>query len=223
MDTEQLKKAAAQAALTYVKPNTIVGVGTGSTAKHFIEALSTIKNKIEGAVASSKETSKLLHAAGIEVIDLNTIGNLPLYVDGTDEVNPQLQLIKGAGGAQTREKIIATMSEQFICIADATKQVKILGAKPIAIEVLPIARSYVAREIVKLGGYPVYRQGFITDNDMWILDVLNLDLSEPLKLEQTLNNIPGVVAHGLFARRPADILLLASETGVKTITRPKAY
>lgn len=216
MSTDNFKKAAAQAALTYIKPDTIVGVGTGSTVKFFIDALATIKNKIEGAVASSVATAELLKAAGIQVIDLNNVDKIPVYVDGADEINPHYQLIKGGGGAMTREKIIATVADQFICIADESKQVKVFGAKPIPIEVIPMARSYVARQIVKMGGFPTYRQGFVTDNGMVILDVLNLDLTDPLKLEEKLNNIVGVVCNGLFAHRTADVLLIAGENGVTT-------
>lgn len=219
MNSDNLKNAAAQAALSYIKTEMIVGVGTGSTVKYFIDALATIKNKIEGAVASSVATAELLKAAGIPVLDLNTVDKVPVYVDGTDEVNPQFQLIKGGGGAMTREKIIAAAAQQFICIADASKQVKALGNKPIPVEVIPMGRSYVARELVKMGGFPVYRQGFVTDNGMIILDVHHLDITDPVKLEEKLNNIVGVVCHGLFAHRTADILLIADTAGVKTILR----
>jgi ribose 5-phosphate isomerase A len=219
MNSDNLKNAAAQAALSYIKSEMIVGVGTGSTVKFFIDALATIKNKIDGAVASSNATAEQLKAVGIPVLDLNSVDNIPIYVDGTDEINPQFQLIKGGGGAMTREKIIATVSKQFICIADSSKQVKALGNKPIPVEVIPMARSFVARQLVKMGGFPVYRQGFVTDNGMSILDVHHLDITDPIKLEEKINNIVGVVCHGLFAHRTADILLIADNDGVKTILR----
>lgn len=219
MNSDTLKNAAAQAALSYIKSDMIVGVGTGSTVKFFIDALATIKNKIEGTVASSVATAEHLKAVGIPVLDLNSVDNLPIYVDGADEINPQFQLIKGGGGAMTREKIVATVAQQFICIADASKQVTALGNKPIPVEVIPMARSYVARQLVKMGGFPVYRQGFVTDNGMLILDVHHLDITDPIKLEEKLNNIVGVVCHGLFAHRQADILLIADSNGVKTISR----
>lgn len=220
MDTEDMKKATAHAALSYVTPGMIVGVGTGSTTKYFIDILGTIKNKIEGAVASSVATAELLTAAGVHLFDLNSVDQLPLYVDGADEVNPRLQLIKGAGGALTREKILATMAKQFICIADESKTVKMLGNKPIAIEVIPMARSYIARQLVKMGGFPIYRENYVTDNGMQILDVHNLNLIDPPKLEQLLNNIPGVVGHGLFALRTADILLVAVGEGLVSTILP---
>lgn len=219
MNTEELKQKAAQAALAYVKPDNIVGVGTGTTVKYFIESLATIKNKIEGAVASSTATAKLLSDIGINVLDANSVDQIHVYVDGTDEVNSHLQLLKGGGGALTREKILATMSKQFVCIADESKQVKLLGTQPVVIEVIPMARSYIAREMVKLGGFPVYRENYITDNGLQILDVHNLNLVDPTKLEELLNNIPGIVCHGIFARRPADVLLLASSSGVTTTKR----
>ncbi len=219
MSSDNFKKAAAQAAINYIKSDTIVGVGTGSTVKFFIDALATIKNKIEGAVASSVATAEQLKAVGIRVMDLNTVDKIPVYVDGADEINPLFQLIKGGGGAMTREKIIATASDQFVCIADVSKQVRVFGNKPVPIEVIPMARSYVARQIVKMGGFPTYRQGFVTDNGMVILDVLNLDLTDPIKLEEKLNNIVGVVCHGLFAHRTADVLLIAGDNGVSTVLR----
>ena len=219
MNSDNLKNAAAQAALSYIKSEMIVGVGTGSTVKFFIDALATIKNKIDGAVASSNATAEQLKAVGIPVLDLNSVDNIPIYVDGTDEINPQFQLIKGGGGAMTREKIIATVSKQFICIADSSKQVKALGNKPIPVEVIPMARSFVARQLVKMGSFPVYRQGFVTDNGMSILDVHHLDITDPIKLEEKINNIVGVVCHGLFAHRTADILLIADNDAVKTILR----
>lgn len=214
-----MKQNAAKAALEYLVPDSIIGVGTGSTTKYFINELVKVKHKISGAVASSNETATLLNQAGIEVLDLNSVDNIPIYVDGADEVNPQLQMIKGGGAALTREKIIAAVATKFICIADASKKVAILGTFPLPIEVIPMARSYVAREIVKLGGSPIYRQGVTTDNGNVILDVWNLEILEPKKLEQTLNNITGIVTNGLFAMRPADILLLGTENKVETLFR----
>lgn len=218
MAHEDLKRAAAQAAASFIDEDMIIGVGSGSTVNFFIEALEKVKSKIEGAVASSVATAERLKAIGIRVFDLNTVGILPLYVDGADEINANLQMIKGGGGALTREKIIAAASRKFVCIADETKKVGILGTFPLGIEVIPMARSYVAREIVKLGGDPVYREGFITDNGNIILDVYNLMIMEPIKLEQQINNITGVVCNGLFAMRPADVLLLARASGVERIT-----
>lgn len=219
MKEEQLKKDAAIAALEYVKNNSVIGVGTGSTVNYFIEALASIKNKIEGAVASSIVTAERLKKQGIAVLDLNSVGQLPLYVDGADEANEHLQLIKGGGGALTREKIVAACATQFICIANESKYVSLLGNFPLPVEVIPMARSYVARTLVKLGGFPVYRDGFITDNGNVILDVSNLRMTDPVHLEQTLNNIAGVVSNGLFAQRPADILLLGTSKGVKKFSR----
>ncbi len=218
MNKETLKKQAAEAALAYVKNGSIVGVGTGSTVRYFIEALGTIKGKIEGAVASSVVTSDALKAQGILVVDLNAAGEIPLYVDGADEANQHLQLIKGGGGALTREKIIAAAAKQFICIIDENKQVPVLGSFPLPIEVIPMARSYVARQLVKLGGFPVYREGFTTDNGNVILDVHHLTLTDPVKMEQTLNNITGVVCNGLFAQRSADILIIGTANGLKTLS-----
>lgn len=209
---ETQKKTAAEAALSYIPEDTIVGVGTGSTVHYFIEALATIKHKISGAIASSTATEKKLKEHDITIYDLNSVSDLPLYVDGADEINEQLQMIKGGGGALTREKIIAAVAKKFICIADNSKKVDVLGKFPLPIEVIPMARSYVARELVKLGGTPVYRNGFITDNGNVILDVWNLTLLEPVKMEQTLNNIVGVVTNGLFAKRTADVLLLGNAT-----------
>lgn len=220
MDTNAIKQAAARAAVQYVVPDVILGVGTGSTVNYFIDELAAIKNKILGAVATSKETETRLKKLGIDVVDLNSVNSLPVYIDGADEINPQLQMIKGGGAALTREKITAAVATKFICIADNTKNVKILGTFPLPIEVIPMARSYVARELVKLGGSPVYREGVITDNGNQILDVWNLQILEPIKLEQTLNNISGIVTNGLFALRPADLLLLATgENTVETFSR----
>lgn len=211
-----LKKLAAEAALSYVKNDMIVGIGTGSTVNYFIDALAGIKGRLEGTVASSKASAARLKSHGIRVFELNVVGQLPLYVDGADEVNAHLQMIKGGGGALTSEKIIATVAEKFICIADQSKQVTVLGEFPVAIEVIPMARGYVARELVKLGASPVYREGFITDHGNIILDVFNLDLTNPVAMEQTLNNITGTVANGIFAARTADVLLLGTDAGVVT-------
>lgn len=215
MNNEALKQQAARAALDFIQEEMIIGIGTGSTVNYFIDALTTKKHLIEGCVSSSNATSQYLKAHGFSVFDLNVVGGVPLYVDGADEINADLQMIKGGGGALTREKILAAVSKKFICVADETKKVDLLGEFPVAIEVIPMARSYVAREIIKLNGDPVYREGFVTDNGNIILDVYNLEILEPLKLENCLNQITGVVCHGLFARRPADMLLLGTEKGVK--------
>lgn len=218
MSNESLKKIAAHAALQYIKEESIVGVGSGSTVKHFIDALATIKHKIDGAVSSSNATTESLKAHGIRVVDLNSVNEVAVYVDGADEANQHLQLVKGGGGALTREKIIAAAAKQFVCIADESKLVALLGNNVgLPIEVIPMARGYVARELVKLGGFPVYREGFVTDNGNIILDVFHLTMTDPVKLEQMLNNIVGVVCNGLFAQRPADILLLGTSSGVKTL------
>lgn len=217
MTADELKKQAAWAALEYVKGDGIVGVGTGSTVNHFIDALASIKGRIEGAVSSSIVSTQKLEANGIKVFDLNDCNEIDIYVDGADESNAYLQLVKGGGGALTREKIIAAASKQFVCIADESKYVDVLGSFPLPVEVIPMARSYVAREIVKMGGQPVYREGFITDNHNVILDVHGWQIMEPIKLEKTLNDIVGVVTNGLFAMRPADVLLLGSQEGTKTV------
>ena len=213
-----MKKAVAKAALEYVEPGTVVGVGTGSTANHFIDFLATIKGKLEGTVASSVASAERLKKHGIPVFDLNAVGELPLYVDGADESSRHLHLIKGGGGALTREKIVAAASKLFVCIADESKLVDVLGRFPLPVEVIPMARSYVAREIVKLGGQPVLREGFTTDNGNLILDVHGLNIMNPVELESTLDHIAGVVTNGLFARRGADVLLLGTPEGVKTMT-----
>ena len=215
---EEMKKAVARAAIDYVQAGSIVGVGTGSTANCFIDELGKIKHKIDGAVASSVATAKRLEGHGIRVLDLNAVDEIGVYVDGTDEANKHLHLIKGGGGALTREKIVAAVAKKFVCIADESKLVDVLGKFPLPIEVIPMARSYVARELVKLGGQPVYREGFVTDNGNVILDVRNLTILDAIALEQKLNNIIGVVTNGLFARRPADVLLLGTPNGVKTLT-----
>ena len=219
MSADQQKAAAAQAALDYIEPDTVVGVGTGSTVNHFIDALAAMKAQIAGAVSSSDASTRRLQALGIPVFDLNTVDSVPVYVDGADESNSLLQLIKGGGGALTREKIIAAVAGKFVCVADASKLVKRLGAFPLPVEVLPMARSHVARQLVKLGGDPAYRENFVTDNGNIILDVHNLDIREPIALEEKINNIVGVVSNGLFAARSADVLLLGGESGVRTLTR----
>ncbi len=217
MNQDALKKQAAEAALDYVEGG-IIGVGTGSTVNHFIDYLATIKGRIEAAVSSSEVSTERMRQHGIPVMDLNAAGGLSLYVDGADESNHHLQLIKGGGGALTREKIVAAASEKFVCIADESKLVDVLGAFPLPVEVIPMARSYVARELVKLGGTPVWREGFVTDNGNVILDVQGLQIMEPMKLEQQINNLPGVVTVGIFALRPADVLILGSEAGPRTVT-----
>ena len=220
MTQDELKQAVAKAALDYVESkledDMIIGVGTGSTANFFIEELGKINDRLEGAVASSEETAKRLKAQNISVYDLNTAGRIAIYVDGADESNAHLQLIKGGGAALTREKILAASSKEFVCIADVSKMVGVLGEFPLPVEIIPMARSYVGREIVKLGGDPVYREGCLTDNGNIILDVYNLEILDPRKLERDLNQIAGVVTNGIFAERGADILLLGNENGVET-------
>ncbi|NEV63045.1 ribose-5-phosphate isomerase RpiA [Thiorhodococcus minor] len=216
MSQDILKKQAAEAALDYVTGG-IVGVGTGSTVNHFIDALAGIKGRIEGAVSSSEASTERLKSHGIPVLDLNAVGELSIYVDGADESNAQLQLIKGGGGALTREKIVAAASKIFVCIADESKLVKVLGKFPLPVEVIPMARSYVARELVQLGGTPAWREGFVTDNGNLILDVQGLAITEPAALEQKINNIAGVVTVGIFALRPADVLILGSQEGPKNL------
>jgi ribose 5-phosphate isomerase A len=208
MTKDDQKLQSAEAALRFVEDGTIVGVGTGSTVAYFIDGLARMRDRIEGAVSSSEQSTQRLRAHGIAVFDLNAVGPLPLYVDGADECDPQRCLIKGGGGALTREKIIAQASQTFVCIIDATKQVDVLGRFPLPIEVIPMARSSVAREISVLGGQPVWRDGVVTDNGNWILDVHGLRIADPTGLERTLNQIPGVVTVGLFALRPADIVIV---------------
>ncbi|MGJ8693715.1 MAG: ribose-5-phosphate isomerase RpiA [Thalassotalea sp.] len=217
MTQDEMKKAAAVKALEFVTSDSIIGVGTGSTVNHFIDALASVKDKIRGAVSSSDESSKRLAALGIEVFDLNSVDVLDVYVDGADEITPHMAMIKGGGAALTREKIVAAVAKQFICIADSSKQVRVLGNFPLPVEVIPMARSYVAREIVKLGGDPVYRQGVITDNGNVILDVHNLSIIDPKKLEEQLNAIVGVVTNGLFANRGADVLIIGNENGAEIV------
>lgn len=215
MTQDEMKKAAAIKALQFIENDTIVGVGTGSTVNFFIDALASMKDKIIGAVSSSEESTKRLKAHGIEVFDLNSVDDLDVYVDGADEITQHMAMIKGGGAALTREKIVAAVAKRFICIADDSKQVKVLGNFPLPVEVIPMARSYVARELVKLGGDPVYRQGVITDNGNVIIDVYNLEILDPKALENQINAIVGVVTNGLFALRGADILVMASSEGVQ--------
>ncbi|MAN51375.1 MULTISPECIES: ribose-5-phosphate isomerase RpiA [unclassified Marinimicrobium] len=224
MTQDELKKAVGQAAVDYIasklQRDSIIGVGTGSTANCFIDALGKLKDDFAGAVASSDASAERLQKLGITVYDLNEVSELLVYVDGADESNAQLELIKGGGAALTREKIVTAVSREFVCIADESKWVDVLGAFPLPVEVIPMARSYVARELVKLGGDPVYRTGVVTDNGNVILDVHHLEIMEPKKLEAEINQIAGVVTNGLFARRGADVLLLGTAEGVKTI-KPK--
>jgi ribose 5-phosphate isomerase A len=221
MDQNALKKAVAKAAFEYVKKNlrsdSVIGVGTGSTANLFIEELAALRHDINATVASSEESARRLKALGIPVVELNTVAEVSIYVDGADEANEYLQLIKGGGAALTREKIVAAVSKTFVCIADDSKFVKILGKFPLPVEVIPMARSHVGRQIVKLGGDPVYREGCITDNGNIILDIHHMSIIDPRTLEAELNQITGVVTNGLFARRPADILMLATKDGVRTL------
>lgn len=223
MNQDELKQSVAKAALDYIVPkltsNSIIGVGTGSTANFFIDLLASHKMDFEGAVASSDATADRLKAHGIPVYDLNSVADLEFYIDGADETNERLELIKGGGAALTREKIVAAVAKTFICIADESKRVDILGAFPLPVEVIPMARSHVGREIVKLGGDPVYRNGVKTDNGNIIIDIHNMDLSRPIVMEEKLNQIVGIVTNGLFARRPADVLMLGSAKGVDTIHR----
>ena len=214
-----MKQAAARAAIAHVPHDCVLGVGSGSTANFFIAALAGIKHRIEGAVASSEATAKRLKDLGIRVLDLNGVNELPVYVDGADEVTRHLAMIKGGGGALTREKIVAAVARKFVCIADATKLVGVLGKFPLPVEVIPMARSYVARELVRLGGHPEWRRDFVTDNGNVILDVHGLAILNPPELEGAVNQIAGVVTSGLFARRGADVLLLGRADGVQTITR----
>lgn len=207
MDTNQSKKIAAEKALKYIPENSIVGIGTGSTVNHFIDALPSIRERIKGIVSSSKSSSEKLKTLGFNLVDPNSVDELSVYIDGADEINDNLQMIKGGGAALTGEKIIAAISKKFICIADSSKKVKVLGKFPLPIEVIPLARSFVARELVKLGGFPVYRESIVTDYGNQILDIHNLEILDPAKLEDTINNIPGVVTNGLFAQRGADMLI----------------
>jgi ribose 5-phosphate isomerase A len=217
MTQDDKKKAAAQAAIKYIKDGAIVGVGTGSTVNYFIDALADIKHKIQGAVSSSEASTLRLEDMGIEVFNLNSVDKFDIYVDGADEITEHKHMIKGGGAALTREKIVAAVADKFICIIDDTKQVPILGQFPLPVEVITMARSYVAREIVKLGGDPAYREGVVTDNGNVILDVYNLKILNPVELEKQLNAIVGVVTNGLFADRGADVVLVGTDSGVETI------
>jgi len=217
MNQDELKRLVGEAALDHVRPDSIIGVGTGSTVNCFIEALIKSGIRIEAAVSSSDATTRLLQDGGIRVVDLNQTGGLDLYIDGADEFDAHRRLIKGGGGALTREKIVAAASKTFVCIADQSKQVGVLGAFPLPLEVIPLARSLVARKMVALGGQPEWREGFTTDNGNWILDIHNLDLIDPVNMEKTINNLAGVVTCGLFAMRPADLVLVASKDGIKQI------
>ena len=211
MNAEEQKRLAAQQAVGYVEDGSVVGIGTGSTVAHFIDELGKIRGRIEATVSSSEKSTALLKQLGIRVVDLNSVGELSLYVDGADECDPRKCLIKGGGAALTREKIIAAASRKFVCMIDASKRVDVLGRFPLPVEVIPMARGYVAREIVRRGGQPVWRDGTVTDNGNWILDVHNLRITDPVALEADLNQITGVVCVGLFARRPADVVLIGGE------------
>jgi ribose 5-phosphate isomerase A len=219
MTQDQKKQRAAEAAIGFVRGGEVIGVGTGSTVNYFIDALAALKDRIAGAVSSSAASTQRLLAHGIEVLDLNAAGELGVYVDGADEATRALELIKGGGGALTREKIIAASSRRFVCIVDEQKVVERLGRFPLPVEVIPMARSLVARELARLGGSPVLREGFVTDNGNQILDVRGLDIPDPAALETTVNQITGVVTVGLFARRPADVLLVGTAAGVVTLAR----
>ena len=218
MTQDEMKQAVALAALEYVVEGRIVGVGTGSTARMFIDALAGMKERIAGAVASSEDTKQRLEKHGIRVFDLNDVSDLPVYVDGADEITPEMHMIKGGGGALTREKIVAAVAGKFICIVDGTKVVDYLGRFPLPVEVIPMAGAHVARELAKLGGTPVRRAGFVTDNGNIILDVKGLQILDPVDLETRINQITGVVTNGLFARRPADVCLIGTPQGVSTLT-----
>jgi len=215
MNQDNLKRIVGEAALEYVRSDSIIGVGTGSTVNCFIEALINSGIRVEAAVSSSQATTQLLTAGGIEVVDLNQTGGLDIYIDGADEFDAHRRLVKGGGGALTREKIVAAASRTFVCIADASKQVDVLGAFPLPIEVIPLARSLVARKLVALGGQPEWRENFVTDNGNWILDIHNMDLVDPVRMEKTINDLAGVVTNGLFALRPADLVLVATQGGIR--------
>jgi ribose 5-phosphate isomerase A len=219
MTQDELKAAVGREAIKHVVEDAVIGVGTGSTANFFIDELAKMKGRIVGAVASSEKTAERLKSHGIRLQDLNSVSDLPVYVDGADEVTEHLAMIKGGGGALTREKIVAAVARKFVCIADESKLVPVLGRFPLPVEVIPLARSYVARELVKLGGQPRLREGFVTDNGNLILDVSGLTVLKPVELEERINNIVGVVTNGLFARRPADVLLLGTAQGVRTLKR----
>jgi ribose 5-phosphate isomerase A len=217
MKQKEKKQRVAEAALQYVVDDSVIGVGTGSTVNYFIEQLASIKHRIEGAVSSSEASEDLMRKHNIPVVPLNSVIELTVYIDGADEATKHLHLIKGGGGALTREKIVAAASKRFVCIVDDSKLVDVLGNFPLPVEVIPMAQSYVAREIVKLGGQPILRDGFTTDNGNIILDIENLSIMQPVELEVTMNNIAGVVCNGLFARRPADVLLIADNHSIRTL------
>jgi ribose 5-phosphate isomerase A len=219
MTQDELKQAVAREAIKHVVEDAVIGVGTGSTANFFIDELAKMKNRIAGAVASSERSAERLKRHGIRVLDLNSVNELPVYIDGADEITEHLAMIKGGGGALTREKIVAAVAKKFVCIADESKLVPVLGKFPLPVEVIPMARAYVARQMVKLGGQPKLREGFATDNGNIVLDVWGLSILNPVELETAVNNITGVVTNGLFARRGADLLLLGTKTGVRTIAR----
>ncbi len=219
MTQDELKQAVAREAIKHVVEDAVIGVGTGSTADFFVDELAKMRNRIAGAVASSERSAERLKGRGIRVMDLNSVNELPVYIDGADEITEHLAMIKGGGGALTREKIVAAVAKKFVCIADESKLVPVLGKFPLPVEVIPMARAYVARQMVKLGGQPKLREGFATDNGNIVLDVWGLSVLNPVELETAVNNIAGVVANGLFARRGADVLLLGTKTGVRTIAR----
>ena len=219
MTRDELKQAVAREAIKHVVEDAVIGVGTGSTANFFIDELAKMKNRIAGAVASSERSAGRLKGHGIRVLDLNSVNELPVYIDGADEITEHLAMIKGGGGALTREKIVAAVAKKFVCIADESKLVPVLGKFPLPVEVIPMARAYVARQMVKLGGQPKLRERFATDNGNIVLDVWGLSILNPVELETAVNNIAGVVTNGLFARRGADLLLLGTKTGVRTIAR----
>ena len=219
MTQDDLKQAVAREAIRYVVDGAVIGVGSGSTANFFIDELAKMKNRIAGAVASSEKTAERLKRHGIRLLDLNGVDELPVYIDGTDEITEHLTMIKGGGGALTREKVVAAVAKKFVCIADESKLVPVLGKFPLPVEVTPMARAYVARQMVRLGGQPKLREGFTTDNGNIVLDVWGLSILNPVELETAINNVTGVVTNGLFARRGADLLLLGNQSGVKTMTR----
>jgi ribose 5-phosphate isomerase A len=219
MNQDDLKQAVAREAIRYVVDDAVIGVGSGSTADFFINELGKLKNRIAGAVASSEKTAERLKRHGIRLFDLNGVDELPVYVDGADEITEHLAMIKGGGGALTREKIVAAVAKRFVCIADESKLVPVLGKFPLPVEVIPMARAYVGRQMVRLGGQPRLREGFTTDNGNMVLDVWGLSILNPVELETAINNVTGVVTNGLFARRGADVLLLGTQSGVKTMAR----
>ncbi len=218
MTQDELKQAVAREAIKYIVDDEVVGVGSGSTANFFIDELAKVKNRITGAVASSEKTAERLKRHGIRLFDLNGVNELPVYIDGADEITEHLAMIKGGGGALTREKIVAAVAKKFVCVADESKLVPVLGKFPLPVEVIPMARAYVARQMVKLGGHPKLREGFTTDNGNIVIDLWGLSILNPVELETSINNITGVVTNGLFARRGADVLLLGTRNGVKTLT-----